>query len=354
MVTPGQTIDIDYTVTTASGDSRYIVNNQLVSYGAPNFILDARIVDIKQPSNKTEYLRDNPVCIQPIVMIQNTGSTNLTSLIITYNVQGGTPETYTWQGSLAFLETEEVNLPIPSQAFWNSTAGVDAFEVSVSAPNSGTDGYANNNFLSVPFTKPTVYSKQVILIFRTNLAPFENSYTIKNDAGSIIYAGSGFTSSTLYTDTLWLPNGCYRFDFLDTGQDGIAWWANNDGNGYVWFREIGGATHAFEPDYGAFIRHEFIMDANVGIEENENALNLHVSPNPSNGQFNIAYQLPQSKNGLLQIFDVTGREVYSMPLPAFSETQQINLKQVENGLYHCVITSEDYTASEKIVVITKK
>ncbi|NNM16915.1 MAG: hypothetical protein HKO56_09675, partial [Bacteroidia bacterium] len=150
MVAPGQTIDIDYTVTSGSGDSRYIVNNQLVSYGAPNFVLDARVVDIKQPSLKTEYLRDNPRCIQPSVIIQNTGSTNLTSLTITYNVLGGTTETYNWSGSLGFLQMEEVQLPITSQAFWSTSASSDVFEVSISAPNGGTDGYANNNSMSTP------------------------------------------------------------------------------------------------------------------------------------------------------------------------------------------------------------
>ena len=308
-------------------------------------------MDIKQPSNKTEYLRDNPVCIQPSIIIQNTGSTTLTSLTITYNVLGGTPETYNWQGSLAFLATDEVNLPIPSQAFWNSSSSTDLFEVTISAPNGGTDGYANNNYLSSSFTKPDVHTKPLVLQYRTNLAPYENSYTIRNDAGNIVKAKGSFTSNTTYQDTLNLPDGCYKLEWNDSGQDGIAWWANNDGTGYVWLREMGGTTKVFEPDYGAFIKYDFVLDVIVGIEEQANELQFNISPNPNTGSFNISYMLPQNKKGLLQIFDITGREVYSFKLPEFSTAQSINLDQVTNGMYHCIITSGDFSASEKVVIM---
>ncbi|MEZ5109631.1 MAG: hypothetical protein R2829_11795 [Bacteroidia bacterium] len=35
-----------------------------------------------------------------------------------------------------------------------------------------------------------------------------------------------------------------------------------------------------------------------------------VSPNPNNGNFKIMYLLPQNKSGTLQIFDITGKEIY--------------------------------------------
>ena len=56
LVTPGTPIEIDYGVTTASGTSNYIVNNQLGSYGAPNFLLDASVIDVIRPSQKIEHV----------------------------------------------------------------------------------------------------------------------------------------------------------------------------------------------------------------------------------------------------------------------------------------------------------
>ena len=69
IVTPGQPVEIDYGLSPAFGDSRYLVNCQLVSYGEPNFDLDARIIDIKQPSDQAAYQRVNPMCYDPVVRI---------------------------------------------------------------------------------------------------------------------------------------------------------------------------------------------------------------------------------------------------------------------------------------------
>jgi len=54
-VTPGQNINLDYSLPNISnpGQSNYRINNQLVSYGAPNFTLDATLDYIKSPSKRT-------------------------------------------------------------------------------------------------------------------------------------------------------------------------------------------------------------------------------------------------------------------------------------------------------------
>jgi hypothetical protein len=75
---PGSTLTVDYGIGGASGDSRYDVSNQLVSYGAPNFTRDASIYQIVRPSSRIEFARINPACDQPIVTIQNSGSAQLT------------------------------------------------------------------------------------------------------------------------------------------------------------------------------------------------------------------------------------------------------------------------------------
>ena len=44
-VTPGTNAIVDYNITTASGDSRYWVSNQLVTYGAANFTIMQYVAD---------------------------------------------------------------------------------------------------------------------------------------------------------------------------------------------------------------------------------------------------------------------------------------------------------------------
>jgi len=162
LVSAGQ-FDIDYGVTGGSGDSRYIVNCQLVSYGNPNFTLDAEVVEIQRPSKRIEFDRVNPVCYHPTVVIRNTGSTPLTSLIIDYSVSGGTVATYNWTGNLNFDEKETIELPLQDAGFW---LGDDnhIFTVTISEPNGGTDEYSNNNEQTSEFEMPDMFNEPFLFI----------------------------------------------------------------------------------------------------------------------------------------------------------------------------------------------
>ena len=84
VVNPGQNHSFDYGVVNASGSSNYWVSSQLVSYGDINHTLDASVSEILSPTNHPTQIRKNPICSKPKIIIQNTGSTILTSLKIEY------------------------------------------------------------------------------------------------------------------------------------------------------------------------------------------------------------------------------------------------------------------------------
>ena len=70
------------------GGANYVTESQLISYGAPNFSLDAEVYDILSPIVDSLKRRHNPICNNPLIAIRNDGSTPLTSLTITYGVEG--------------------------------------------------------------------------------------------------------------------------------------------------------------------------------------------------------------------------------------------------------------------------
>ncbi|MBV6453550.1 MAG: hypothetical protein FNNCIFGK_00784 [Bacteroidia bacterium] len=76
-----------------------------------------------------------------------------------------------------------------------------------------------------------------------------------------------------------------------------------------------------------------------------------VSPNPNNGNFKIMYLLPQNKSGTLQIFDITGKEIYHQTLPPWSTLQYISLPKIADGVYQCTITSNNQRVNKKLVVV---
>lgn len=76
-----------------------------------------------------------------------------------------------------------------------------------------------------------------------------------------------------------------------------------------------------------------------------------VYPNPNSGVFNIGYQLPQNTSGILEIYDVNGRIIWSRPLPAWSTLQKIVLSdKITSGIYLIVIKTGNGYSSRKLMI----
>ena len=86
-------------------------------------------------------------------------------------------------------------------------------------------------------------------------------------------------------------------------------------------------------------------------EVKQHDFKFSVSPNPSNGNFKIIYLLPQNKSGTLQIFDITGKEVFRQNLSPWSTMQYISLPKLANGIYNCTITSNNERVHKKLVIL---
>ncbi len=76
-----------------------------------------------------------------------------------------------------------------------------------------------------------------------------------------------------------------------------------------------------------------------------------ISPNPSNGNFKITYLLPQNSKGIFEVFDITGKKVFSYSLPQWSTLQNFDLSFLSNGIYHCSIKSGNYYVQKKLAII---
>lgn len=97
--------------------------------------LDASIATVLAPTGSS-----CSTGFTPVVTLSNNGSTTLTSVVISYNVDGGTNTVYTWTGSLVSGGTTNVTLPSGT-----STVGSHTLNVSTSAPNGGTDANTAND-----------------------------------------------------------------------------------------------------------------------------------------------------------------------------------------------------------------
>lgn len=350
-VTAGQSENIDYGIFTASGTSKYIINNQLVTYGDVNFTLDIAAIDITAPTNKIEYARNNSICNNPGVIIKNTGSTTITSVLIKYWVnQNPTPNTYTWNGSLASMESIEVNFPVDS-ALWSSlTPGENKFHIELQNPNGGVDEYSYNNTYNSTFVIPDVIPSEFIIFLRTNNAGYETSYNIYNSAGTVIFSKSGLASNTFYRDTMKLGVGCYKLEILDSDDDGLKFFANNDGSGYINLRRMSNVVvKNFNPDFGSSIIFNFTIDYPLSYDELHKNDKSIIYPNPSNGLFHIEFEGQLANSAL--VTDVMGRVILSMDLKTTnSEDFKLDLSNQASGIYFVSLQYEERMEVHKVIV----
>jgi Concanavalin A-like lectin/glucanases superfamily/Peptide-N-glycosidase F, C terminal/Secretion system C-terminal sorting domain len=353
----GGQVTLDYDITPVPGNNQgmgggnYVVNMDLFEYGPSANTLDAEVYLVKRPTDVGYYRRDNPICTPPLVTLRNAGSTVLTSATFNYGVSGGITNSHMWTGSLDVAQTVDVELPVGSGAFWNGD-GANLFTVSVGSPNGAADQYADNNSYTTHFELPEVFAANFILIYKTNNRPWENTLTITDMWGNVAFGRSNHTANTIYNDTLELSPGCYTFEFLDTGNDGLSYWADTQqGSGYFrWKANGGGLIENFETEFGRRIFKPFVIGDIVGLNEETLPVSFSVFPNPASEQITVH---ADGVDGVqqLRIMDMNGRVIHDGTWNTSTSTQRtIDIGEAAPGLYVVTLSSSKGTLQQRVVV----
>lgn len=359
-ITAGSPLEIDidmqaYTYTGgASFDPNYIMECQLIEFGGVNHQNDVEVYNILAPNNDFNYNRFNPVCDAAKVVIRNSGEQTLTSCTIVYYIEGGNYKTFNWTGSLDFLETEEVELPL-DPADWYAWGGpANVFKVVVSEPNGVADEYEFNNRMEAPFDFPPMYDGDIIVWYKPNSAPTETTLEILDLQGNVMWSRgpSGLSAGTIYKDTISLPEGCYVTHVTDTDGDGIAFWANNDGGGFFRFRAIGGQTiKNFEPDFGGELIHHFTVGYTLGAPTYEVEADLNVYPNPSEGIFSMEIDGFDGERLAIQVFDLQGKLLHEENInnPEDFVYKELDITHLAKGTYFIKVLNENGAMTKMVV-----
>lgn len=316
LVTSSAPFTVDYDIT-ADPFGNYIMEGQIIAYGPHNFTNDVELMEILAPSTMKIRSRMNPICNKPEVRIRNNGSAPLTSCTIGFGLEAAM-QTYEWSGNLAFGEFEDVTLTYTNADLWFSEAGeTGLFMVEVGAPNGSTDENTFNNSGTSVFNRPPVYSypdfddNRVIVWVTTNSVPWQNTSRIETMNGSVVWSRSYDMAQTTFRDTLNINQGCYTYRLTDSADNGLAFFANNDGNGTARLRRVGGSLVQFDPDFGKEIVHTFYMKTNlvsVDEEEQPQGPSLTVFPNPGHDRF-ILRVANASSAMTWQVYSISGQLV---------------------------------------------
>lgn len=328
---------------------RYSVSSYFVSYSSPNFSLDAAIEEIISPNTRKIHGRFNPMCGMPEIVIQNTGSDSLFTLDIQYGPQSGIMQTFNWSGSLGFLEKETVSLPPIDWTGWEN--GNNNFIVTLSNPNGGGDEYDFNNSMKSQFELTPEYPNEFFIKLKTNKVAYQNYYEILDADGNVVFMRDDFENETTYQDTVYLADGCYTFILHDSGDNGISFWANTQGSGYLLFRDLTGANlFYFNPDFGKFTRKDFTVGLAVDIAEPARDDFFELYPNPSSGILHLYSGQAFSQDISISVYDSRGTHILIESLKAGSSNMDIDLSAYPAGLYFCTIQHEEAVSVKKIIL----
>ncbi len=369
-------IDMDFQNISWSGNQApyYILSAQLITYTEPIPDTDLAISKVIAPNNDENYSRYNPICGNPIIEVANYGDKPITRFIVEYGIERANfepaPCFYEWTGLLAQGAKEEITLP--RFEWFDVDLENPKFYAEVLEINNGFDDMRLNNRVETSFEITPKLSSQTKLILRTNNSPQETDMFLYDEDGEIVDSQTDFENSTNYEYQWVLPSGCYTLEVLDntpSGGDGLSWWANNEGTGWVRIYDSqNNLIEDFNPDFGAFIKYNFTVGYNLGerpepniectditnpdlvdplssIENDLELANINIFPNPSNGNF--AIDATDYSGGEISIFNIQGKLIYTENAIGVNN---LNL-DLNNGLYFVKIQKGNVVTTTPITII---
>ena len=302
----------------------------------PTTTNDAKMFSVKSPITSS-----CSADVTPQVVIQNYGSANLTSLVITSKVDGvavGSP--YTWNGNLGQFEVATVTLP----QMTGIADGAHTFTAECSLPNTVADENTANDTKTSNFS---VFSSgaNVLVKVVTDNYPSEISWKIFLQGTSTVVAQKDdFTTGTNNTYVC-LDYICYTFTIYDEYGDGIL----SPGYAQITFDgqtlvNILGTSYTTSKSVDFCVTH-----SSIGEEAAVSALSVY--PNPFSTSTNIEVTLSESQDVMINVYNMIGEVVYQVPqgqLQAGSHTFQFDAGQLNSGIYIVRMNVGDKVISKTI------
>ena len=278
----------------------------------------ARYVDDIKPQCGYEF--------SPKVNIQNVGSDEITEVVINYSVNGGSVESYTWNGSLLSLQNETVELP----PITYTIDTVNSLDVSL----ENDDNNANNN-VSANFDNAVIGNGNVHMILNTSTSGPQCTWDLIDSSGTILYSGGPYANNEVVHEDFILPEDCYRFSVYDSGGDGGGAIVLYDTNSVILYNTNGAYD---DGDHGNFSS-DGVLSVNDLVLEN-----IRLYPNPTSTTLNIS----NAEDASIEIFNLLGQLIITKD--RLERDDQIDVSGLNVGTYLVKISKDNAMKVEKLVI----
>ena len=264
--------------------------------------------------------------ITPNVTIQNFGENDLTEVEITYSVNGGASQNYTWTGSLLSLQSETIQLPSISY----EVEDVNTIEITLSDDDDNSDNQISENF-----NIANEHTTTVNLILNTDNAGSQCTWDIMNSNDEIIYSGGPYANNESVIEAFELAENCYRFRIFDA--------AGNGGGSIVVYDSENEVIYNTPGNYGEGEEVFFRTIGSLSVNDN-NLQNVIIYPNPTNTILNIE----NAENSIIEVYDLLGRVVLFEN--NISTNNQLNVSNLPIGTYLIKIKNNNKVITDKFIV----
>ncbi|MDB2657431.1 T9SS type A sorting domain-containing protein [Crocinitomicaceae bacterium] len=301
--------------------------------------------------------------ISPVITLRNAGSNNLTSVDISYNIDGAGTQTLNWTGNLPQNGTEDIYLPATT-----STAGAHVYNAFTTNPNGTTDSNPTNDAATSSFTiDPTGILTNINIT--TDCYGYENSWELRDLSSNLVAEGGNlavppggaqnanqgdpgaYGNEITIVEKLCLTADCYDFTIFDDWGDGLegssAFGCSVDGT-YDITNGSGTVLASMQNvDFGNSETVNFCVIDDASIDE-INLLSLAVYPNPNNGTFTISLDNTSNANYEVTLTDLAGRVVYKSNLNGGMHT--VHSDNLADGSYLLNLNGNAISVSKKVVI----
>lgn len=276
--------------------------------------------------------------VEPKVIIENRGNEMLTSLQIECSINEGTIETYQWSGNLAPLMREPVELSAMSFILEaNNTVNIE-----ISMPNGMEDENPDNNTGSAEFVPAVTTSLTIHLEFKTDNSGYETSWKLFDNAGTMLFSGSGYANNTVYNETFEIEEGvCYAFVMYDSYGDGMCC---NHGNGYYKLTDSEGVIIKEGGEFLVSETSEFNAILTAIGDKQQNSV-LRIYPNPAHDQVNV---VSNSTIESVSVVSITGQLLQRVVVN--NTYVNINTAALKAGMYFIQIETEAGLTTRRLVI----
>lgn len=310
----------------------------------------------------TNLNSENSVCsvpeLNPTLKFTNYGSTPVTSAVLSYAVNGGTPMTYNWSGNVN-AQTSSQTIDLPTISFVPATTGANTLVVNVTSVNGNTDDNAANNASTRQIGLPPVANDiSMTMIFTQDRYGSEDSWAIYDEitGDSLAYDGPftdlNATGTAAHTQAFTIAEGtCYKLVVRDAYGDGV-----NGGYGAGGYVLKSGSTTLISStgQYGTGETKLFKSTTYTGVQSVKATMrNVRVYPNPTNGVANLSIELLQNENISVSVMNSIGQEVYSVKsksMDAGVNTMSLNTENWATGVYFVKVSSSKGSLNQKLTV----